>query len=97
MPFLFGKSLSGKHKVISSDSELSLVEAIKGVINSPNSHFSNAKFRLDYFHFFELKWKKLIAVLNTSDSTFSGEADIVKKWIMTWFRTVQTDQELGIS
>ena len=97
MPFLFGKSLAGRHKVISSDSELSLVEAIKGAINSPNSHFSNAKFRSDYFHFFELKWKKLIGILNTSDSTFSREANIVKVWIKSWFRTVQTEEELGIS
>ena len=38
MPHLFGQSLCGKHKIISSDSELSLVEAIKGAINTPNSH-----------------------------------------------------------
>ena len=77
MPFLFGSALRGKHKIISSDSELSLVQAIKGSINTPSSQFTNAKFRTDYFHFFEIPWKKLKASIDSSDEIFLVASDIV--------------------
>ena len=97
MPHLFGESLRGKHKIISSDSELSLVEAIKGAINTPNSHFSNAKFRSDYFHFFELRWKKLIGLIDNSKSDFSKNTGYIKYWIKTWFYLIETEKEFRSS
>jgi hypothetical protein len=97
MPFLFGPALRGKHKVISSDSELSLVQAIKGAINSPLSQFTNAKFRTDYFHFFEIPWKKLKASIDSSEAKFLEASDYVKIWLKSWFRYIQTKKEFDIS
>ena len=97
MPHLFSPSLSGKHKIISSDSELSLVEAIKGAINTPNSHFTNAKFRSDYFHFFELRWKKLIGLLDNRKSEFLLNVGYIKHWIKTWFNLLETEKEFMTS
>ena len=97
MPFLFGPALRGKHKVISSDSELSLVQAIKGSINSPSSQFTNAKFRTDYFHFFEIPWKKLKASVDSSDAKFLEASEYVKIWIKSWFRYIQSKKEFDIS
>ena len=97
MPFLFGSALRGKHKIISSDSELSLVQAIKGSINTPSSQFTNAKFRTDYFHFFEIPWKKLKASIDSSDAKFLVASDHVKYWLKSWFRYIQSVQEFDIS
>ena len=97
MPHLFGQSLCGKHKVISSDSELSLVEAIKGAINTPGSHFANAKFRSDYFHFFELRWKKLIGLIDNRKPDYIKCVGYIKYWIKTWFNSVETEEEFKIS
>ena len=97
MPHLFGTSLCGKHKVISSDSELSLVEAIKGAINTPNSHFANAKFRSDYFHFFELRWKKLIGLIDNRKSEYISSVGYIKYWIKTWFNLIETEKEFQTS
>ena len=97
MPHLFGQSLCGKHKVISSDSELSLVEAIKGAINTPGSHFAKAKFRSDYFHFFELRWKKLIGLIDNRKPDYIKCVGYIKYWIKTWFNSVETEEEFKIS
>ena len=100
IPHLFGNDLCGQHKVISSDSEASLVEAIKGAINTPNSHFSNAKFRTDYFHFFELKWKGLVGACSSSNSggkQFESHTKTVKLWIKTWFNAIHSEEELKMS
>ena len=97
MPYLFGSALKGKHKIISSDSELSLVQAIKGVINSPMSQFTNAKFRTDYFHFFEIPWKKLKASVDASNPKFREVSDYVKVWVKSWFRYIQSKEEFEIS
>ena len=97
MPHLFGQSLCGKHKVISSDSELSLVEAIKGAINTPGSHFAKAKFRSDYFHFFELRWKKLIGLIDNRNPDYIKCVGYIKYWIKTWFNSVETEEEFKIS
>ena len=97
MPFLFGSALRGKHKIISSDSELSLVQAIKGSINTPSSQFTNAKFRTDYFHFFEIPRKKLKASIDSSDAKFLVASDHVKYWLKSWFRYIQSVQEFDIS
>ena len=100
MPILLGTNTSRKIKMISSDSELSLVQAIKGSINSSDANFSWAKFRSDYFHFFELTWKKLMSLLNSSKSPtmeFIHFAGLVKGWIKSWFCSILTKDELKIS
>lgn len=97
MPLLLGTKTVSKFKLISSDSEKSLEDAIKGAINVPDSEFKNATFRSDFFHFFELRWKKLISLLNNNDLVFQEKSNTVKSWVFSWFNEILSEDELKIS
>jgi len=96
LPSLVGVKVTLKNKVISSDAELSLVEAVEASIHSPDGPLRNSKFRKDYYHLVKQPWHKLMAVV-TRNTQGIIVTKIIDGWIRSWFNYVLTEAEYHVS
>lgn len=95
LPHLLTNKVLKYNLCLASDNERSLVNAQGATISSTKEAFKHTTLRLDCFHAFVNIWRENIKI---PDSIEAKEAsDIMYKWIMSWFRTLETQEELDIS
>ena len=87
-----------KHnQCVACDQELGINNAINTTVASEKPSLSHSKLRLDCFHFFNLVWSETVAMKKFDTEEASYCLDVMKKWIMSWFRVIETESEFFIS
>ena len=97
MPHLLSKQALKYNLCISTDNEDGLNNAINSSILSSNESFKFSKLRLDCYHFHTKTWRKNI--IATCKDTLNAKLalEIMNSWIMTWFKRIETKEELEVS
>ena len=97
MPHLLSKQALKYNLCISTDNEDGLNNAINSSILSSNESFKFSKLRLDCYHFHTKTWRKNI--IATCKDTLNAKLalEIMNSWIMTWFKRIETKEELDVS
>ena len=97
MPHLLSNELLKFNRCISTDNEHPLTKAVHSAIISSKDCFKNTTFRLDCYHFYTKVWYEKV-IPSADDEVISK--NIIKNlnnWIMSWFKKIETKQELDIS
>ena len=85
------------NQCITCDQELTLNNSINSSISSSKDSFSFSKMRLDCFHFFNKVWTETVTMKARSTIISSNHLYIMKKWILTWFKYIESEEEFNIS
>ena len=97
MSFLLTPKTLKFNSCISTDQEFSLNTSVNTSISSSKSSFKHSKLRLDCYHFYRKVWSERIhpcAKRNTQSKPILHTLD---KWIMSWFKYIESSQEFDIS
>ena len=97
MPRLISNNVLKFNQCISSDQEFALNRSIETSIDSRKESFKHSKLRLDCFHFFTLRWLSTVTKACKSNEYSSQILSTIYKWILSWFRHIETKTELDIS
>ena len=97
LPTLIGKNVTMQNRVISSDGELALNNAVMASISKPNGPFACTRFRKDYYHLFRQNWNDIVAVCKYNSPQFDQISQHIMNWIKSWFDYVQTEKEYNLS
>ena len=82
---------------LSTDQEFCLNSSIITSISSSHSSFKHSKLRLDCYHFYRKVWNQKVVPF-VGDHTMSKLIlHKLDKWIMSWFKSTETQQEFDIS
>ena len=97
LPILLGKKVTLANRIICSDSEKALVDAVMTSINAPNGPLKNSKFRNDYYHLVVQPLNKIVGTVFQKSTTFHEVAGTVRHWMKSWFDYVLTEAEFAYS
>ena len=68
--------------------------AIKYSINTEKGSFKNSSLRLDCYHFFNKQWYDQIFTNCDDNNSLRIILTNIKNWILTWFKDLETKNEL---
>ena len=85
------------NQCISCDQEVALNCSVDSSIGSLSNAFKFSKLRLDCYHFFNKVWIEKVVVKCKPSYAAKQKLEIVKTWISTWFKVIETEEELSIS
>ena len=97
MPHLLSSRVLKFNNCISTDQEMALNKSIETAIDSNKAAFSNSNLRLDCFHFFTLPWLSEVHKHCKKTDNANEVLQVLYKWIMTWFRNLESQNEFDIS
>ena len=97
MPHLLSNKVLKHNHLICTDNELNINYAVKTSIDSPKPAFVHSKFRLDCYHFHKKVWYEKIIPLCQDTHQAKSVLTTVHNWVMSWFKTLETNEELNIS
>ena len=97
IPHLLTNNVLKYNSCMASDNEAALVNAENSSILSNKESFKFSKLRLDCYHAFTQTWLKESINSPTYDSEAKEALDTMYKWILTWFKKIETEVELDLS
>ena len=97
MPSLLSNEVLKYNTCISTDQEKSLMDAIDTTMSSSKPAFKHSSFRLDCYHFFTKVWIEKVANKSRDNLNTEECLPIMKNWIMTWFKRLESSYEFEIS
>ena len=97
MPSLLSNDVLKYNRCISTDQEKSLMDGINTAMNSNKPAFKYTSFRLDCYHFFTKVWAEKVANKCRDNAIAKACLPIMKEWIMTWFKRLETVEEFEVS
>ena len=97
MPHLLSNKVFHYNQLICTDNELNMNNAVKTSIDSPKPAFYFSKFRLDCYHFHKKVWYDKIIPSSEDTLPSRNVLKTVNSWIMSWFKIIESTEELYIS
>ena len=97
MPHLLSNNVLKFNQCISTDNELSLNFAVGTSVFSNKDSFKNSKLRLDCYHFYRKVWLEKVVLKCRNNSSAKKVLNVMNRWILTWFKTLETKEEIEIS
>ena len=96
-PHIMTTNVLKYNQCISCDEEHALKNSIEYAIVSQKDSMKNTKLRLDCFHFFTKIWNELTTYKSSTQSRMKLVMNVMKPWVLSWFKKLETQQELDIS
>ena len=97
MSFLLTPKTLLFNSCIATDQEFSLNTSVNTSISSNKTSFKHSKLRLDCYHFYRKVWSERVHPCAKKNTQTKSILNTLDKWIMSWFKYVESNKELDLS
>ena len=97
MSYLLTPKTLRYNSCLSTDQEFCLNSSIVTSISSTHTSFQHSKLRLDCYHFYRKVWNQKVVPFVGDHAKSKLILLKLDHWIMSWFKTTETQQEFDIS